>query len=178
MENTKVKKIYIVLTHTGTILSRITKVLTQNTYTHASLALDEGLNTLCSFGRLNPYNPFIGGFVYEGISFGTFKRFKNTRTVIYSIEVTNKEYSNLVKNIDSISNDRLKYKFNIIGLLCALFRIRWNRKNKFYCSEFVRYMLEISNIRNKEIQDIMRPEDFKQLKGLQLEYVGLLREYN
>lgn len=172
------KKIYIVLTHTGTILSRVTRILTKNKYTHASIALDENLDTLCSFGRLNPYNPFVGGFVYEGINFGTFKRFKNTRTIIYSFEVTNKEYDKLVKNIQRISNDRLKYKFNILGLLCALFRIRWIRKNKFYCSEFVRYLLETSNIRNKEVATVMRPEDFRKLNNLNIEYTGLLREYN
>lgn len=172
------KKIYIVLTHTGTVLSRVTRILTKNTYTHASLALDEHLDTLCSFGRLNPYNPFVGGFVHEGINFGTFKRFKNTKTIIYSFEVTNKEYDRLMKNIQHISDDRLKYKFNIIGLLCALFRIRWKRKNKFYCSEFVRYLFESSNIRNKEVARVMRPEDFRKLDNLNLEYTGLLREYN
>lgn len=32
-----------------------------------------------SFGRLNPYNPFWGGFVHESIDKGTFKRFYLTR---------------------------------------------------------------------------------------------------
>ena len=171
------KKIYIVLTYTGTVLSRVTKVLTHNTYTHASIALDENLDTLFSFGRLNPYNPFIGGFVYEGINIGTFKRFKNTKAVIYSLEVTNKEYDRLIKNINRISNNRLEYKFNVIGLIFALFRIRRKIKNRYYCSEFVRSMLEYSNIRNRDVALCMRPQDFSRLEGLQLEYKGLLREY-
>ena len=85
---TKTRKIYIVLTYTGTILSKIIRVYTKAEFCHVSLSLDKRLNKMYSFGRLNPYNPFIGGFVHEGINIGTFKRFKNTKAEIYEIEVT------------------------------------------------------------------------------------------
>ena len=42
------------------------------------LELDEDLTKMYSFGRLYPYNPFLGGFVHEGLDRGTFKRFKKT----------------------------------------------------------------------------------------------------
>ena len=71
------KKIYIILTHTGTTLSKIIKNYTKDEFSHVSISLDKDLNEMYSFGRLNPYNPFWGGFVHEGINFGTFKRFKN-----------------------------------------------------------------------------------------------------
>ena len=48
------KKIYIVLTYTGTILSRIIKVFTKKEYSHVSIALDQDLKYMYSFGRLNP----------------------------------------------------------------------------------------------------------------------------
>lgn len=89
------KKIYIVLTYTGTILSRIIRVYTKAKYCHVSLALDEDLNEMYSFGRLNPYNPFIGGFVHERINIGTFKRFKNTEALICSLELTDRQYKRL-----------------------------------------------------------------------------------
>ena len=54
------KKVYILLTHTGTILSKAIKLYTSHEYTHVSIALDEKLDRLYSFGRINPYNPFIG----------------------------------------------------------------------------------------------------------------------
>ncbi len=37
------KKIYIVLAHTGTLLSRIIRIRTGAEYTHSSIALDEDL---------------------------------------------------------------------------------------------------------------------------------------
>ncbi len=55
------------LTFTGTILSRVVKLYTKKEYSHVSIALDENLEEMYSFGRLNPYIAFIGGFVREGI---------------------------------------------------------------------------------------------------------------
>ena len=100
------KYIYIVLSHTGTILSRIIKLATGNEYTHSSIALNENLETMYSFGRLNPYNPFLGGFVQEGKSIGTFKRFKNTKVGVFKLEVTEKQYSELIENINYIDKNK------------------------------------------------------------------------
>ena len=40
------KKIYVVLSHTGTLLSRIIRLNTGAEYTHASIALDENLRKI------------------------------------------------------------------------------------------------------------------------------------
>ena len=85
------KKIYIVLSFTGTILSRIVKLYTRKEYSHVSISLDKDLKHMYSFGRLNPYNPFWGGFVQESPNYGTFKRFKNSKIKIYSMEVSDEE---------------------------------------------------------------------------------------
>lgn len=73
------RKVYIVLTYTGTILSRIVKMYTRREYSHVSIAFDEDLKEMYSFGRLNPYNPFIGGFVYERIDRGLLKKLKRLK---------------------------------------------------------------------------------------------------
>ena len=56
------KQIYIVLTHTGTVLSNIVKFYTKKDYTHVSISLDSEFKRLHSFGRLNPNNPFKAAF--------------------------------------------------------------------------------------------------------------------
>ena len=89
------KKIYIILTYTGTILSKIVKVYTRKEYSHVSISLDEDLTKMYSFGRLYPYNPFLGGFVHEGLDHGTFKRFKKTKTKIYSLEIPEEKYDKI-----------------------------------------------------------------------------------
>ena len=170
------KKIYIILTYTGTILSQIVKVYTRREFSHVSISLDENLTKMYSFGRLNPYNPFSGGFVHEKINQGTFKRFKNTKTKIYSLEVSEEKYKELEKLIKEMYNEKDSYKFNILGLIGILINHQVKRENYFYCAEFVKYVLEQSSI--IELPDLVKPEDFEKIYGLDEIYKGLLREYN
>lgn len=113
------KNVYIILSHTGTLLSRIIKLATGNEYTHSSLSLDESLEKMYSFGRLNPYNAFIGGYVEEGIKIGTFKRFKNTMTGVYRLQVTDEQYSEIIETLNYVRIHKQKYKFNTLGLAFA-----------------------------------------------------------
>ena len=122
------KKIYIVLTYTGTILSKVVKVYTRKEFSHVSIALDEGLKEMYSFGRLNAYNPFWGGFVHEGLDRGTFKRFKNTGTRVYSLEISNEQYELIEKEIEKFEFEKKKYKFNILGLIGVVLKRKMGRK--------------------------------------------------
>lgn len=173
----KSKKIYIVLTYTGTILSKIIKIFTRAEYCHVSLSLDKKLRKMYSFGRLNPYNPFIGGFVHEGINHGTFKRFKRTKAEIYEIEVTNTQYNKIKKLIADFKNKKDEYKFNRLGLILAGINYKYTRENRFYCSEFVKYLIENAEI-DLELKDIMKPIDFKKIIDDDFLYKGKLKNYN
>ena len=171
-----VQKIYIVLTYTGTILSKAVKLYTRKKYSHISLALDKELKEMYSFGRLNPYNPFIGGFVHESIDSGTFKRFKNTTTRIYSLVVTDEQYERLKNKIREVAENKNSYKFNILGLIAVMFNINLNRYKCFYCAEFVKYLLDSSNI-DIGLPEAIKPEDFYNISGSEDIYIGKLREY-
>lgn len=172
------KKIYIILTHTGTTLSKIIKKYTKDEFSHVSIALDVKLENMYSFGRLKPYNPFIGGFVHEYINKGTYKRFYNTKAKMYSLEVDELQYDKLKRIINDIEieNEKERYKFNILGLLAVGFNKKISIKRSFYCAEFVKYVMEKSGI-NINLPDIIKPEDFKKIDGLKLIYDGLLRKY-
>ena len=128
-----------------------------------------------SFGRLNPYNPFIGGFVKEGIDIGTFKRFKKTKTKIYSMEIPEEKYEQLESIIEQIQKEKNLYKFNIIGLLGVVLNVKIKREKYFYCAEFVKYVLEESNV--VELPELVKPEDFEKLDNINEIYKGILKEY-
>jgi len=169
-------KIYIVLTHTGTVLSRIVKLYTRKDFSHVSISLDKDLYQMYSFGRLNPYNPFWAGFVQEYPDKGTFKRFKNTKTEIYSVEISEEQYEIIENNINEMKLEKEKYKFNILGLFAVSINKKIKKENAFYCAEFVGYLIETAKI-NENLPEIIKPEDFKKLKGIEKVYNGLLREY-
>lgn len=170
------KKIYIVLTYSGTMLSRLIKIYTREKYCHVSVSLDEDLNEMYSFGRLRPYNPFIAGFVHENPSYGTFKRFKNTKTEIYSVDVTESQYNKVKEIINNFNSNNCRYKFNIVGLFAVAFHIKFKRKNSFYCAEFVKYVVDNADL-NMELPDIVKPTDFRKQDLMNLEYKGVLRNY-
>ena len=174
----KMKKLYLILTHTGTALSTIIKYYTKDEFSHVSIALDSDLKEMYSFGRLHPYNPFWGSFVHEEINKGTFKRFKKTKTEVYSFFVTDEQYDKAKKIITYFNENKRKYRFNFIGLACISIHKKVKRKNKFYCAEFVKHVLKSSGISEaNHLPVLIKPEDFKQLPGLRLEYEGLLRKY-
>lgn len=170
------KKIYIILTYIGTILSKIIKCYTGDEFSHVSISLDPQLKQMYSFGRLNPYNPFWGGFVHEGINIGTFKRFSKTRAKIYSLEIEDEQYEKLKYTIFYIKKLRKYYKFNTLGLFAVGFKIKIRSDKSFYCAEFVKYVLEQAKIQTA-LPDLVKPEDFKQIKNLKPEYDGYLRKY-
>ena len=62
------KKIYIVTTFTGTLLSCLIRNISKTPYAHVSIALNEYLRPMYSFGRLNPKTPIFAGFVEENIN--------------------------------------------------------------------------------------------------------------
>lgn len=170
------KKVYIILTHTGTIVSRLIKYYTRHEFSHVSIALDEELNKMYSFGRLNPYNTFIAGFVNEKIDAGTFKRFKKTKSAVYSLDITDEQYEKVEQAILKVEQERDKYSFNMLGLVYAAFDKKRNKEYCLYCAEFVKYVLEEAEI-ELGLPKVIKPEYFKSLPELKLIYKGMLKKY-
>lgn len=172
------KEIYIIVSQTGTILSRILKVITKAKYNHASISVDRSMKTMYSFGRLNPYNPVVGGFVKESPFFGTFKRFRKTKAVILSIPVTEEQHEALTVFLQYMYSHKRRYRYNYLGLLLALFSIAYKEKDCYYCSEFVRAMLDkFDIISENRFEKIVKPMSFLSLSEGKVIYSGSLKEY-
>ena len=171
------KKIYFVLTYTGTFLSRVVRYYTKEQYSHISIAFDEKLKEMYSFGRFHAYNPFIGGFVQESPDKGIYKRFPKTITKIYSLEVSDAQYQRMKEIILYFHDNKARFHFNTLGLFSVPFRMKWNRENHFYCAEFVKYVLENSNL-NISLPEFVKPNDFQNISGMHEVYTGILKEYN
>ena len=170
------KKIYFVLTHTGSLLSNCVKFYTKTNYSHVSISLDENLNNMYSFGRRHAYNPFYGGFVQESPRYGTFKRFKKTNAKIYSLEVSDKDYEKIKDIISKFDKNKNIYRFNMIGLIAVILNLNVKRRHHFYCAQFVKYVLDNTDL-DIDLPSITKPEDFQYINGSLCEYTGRLRDY-
>ena len=173
------KELYIVISQTGTLLSRILKLITGAEYNHASISLSRDLEKMYSFGRRHPYNPFWGGFVMESPHTGTFKRFSDTRVLVLSVSVSEKRYARIKSILDKMWKRRRKYSYNFVGLCLAYFQIVWKQENRYYCSEFVGDMLAKGRVNGMErlTSSIIHPVHFLQLPHTEL-YCGKLSEYS
>ena len=171
------KSIYLVMSQTGTVLSRTIKFISGKQYNHVSISLSENLDYMYSFGRKHPYNPFIGSFVVEGIDIGIFLRFKGTTCKVIKIEVTDMQYESLCSNLYDMIKNSSKYRYNLLGLCMAAFNVHVTFDNKFYCSEFVKYILEKSGIDVSMLPSIVHPTDFMNMDNVLL-YEGVLRNYS
>jgi hypothetical protein len=172
-------EIFILLTHTGSMLSRAIRTYTGEPYSHVSIAFDKELVEVYSFGRKKPDNPFFAGFVREDIRNGTFACFKNTTYALYSLQVTESQYYKLKDTVYEFSNRKDNTKYNLLGLLGVVFDFPISRKNSFFCSQFVAYALERSDIKifNK-CPSLITPRDFRTSRDLKLLHTGKLSNYN
>jgi len=169
------KKIYIVFSQTNTVLSRIIKIITKNEYSHVSISFDKACRTMYSFGRKYDNNPFYGIFKIENISEGLFKKC-NAKIAIYELEVSEKIYKNIKKNIKRIEKENKGY--NIFGLILAIFGLRVRRK-KYYCSEFIYNVLSDDNVKIiRKTKKSIRPRYiYNNIDDLKLIYSGRVNNY-
>lgn len=173
------KSLYIVVSQTGTILSRIVKWVTKDKYNHVSIATSEDLEDMYSFGRTNPYNPFHGGFVKEAPTTGTFGRFYKTKAVVVELPVPIDVFNSISEQLRDMYVCRNLYHYNYKGLFLAYFGKVREKKNCYYCSEFVQKLLSKYGYGLKKDEgELVCPNDFVNVPGGQLIYKGRLREYN
>ena len=177
-QTAQTRDVYIVLSQTGTLLSRILKWVTHAEYNHSSISLQADLGEMFSFGRLHAYNPFHGGFVRESTKWGTFKRFPKTRAMVMKVSVPEEDYWAMELRLSEMYENRKQYHYNFSGVLAAAFHKCLRRKNCYYCSEFVRdFIVEFGLATRDTFQDIVKPMDFLKEFSDKIIYRGELRAF-
>ncbi len=172
------RKIYIILSQSGTIPSRFLKKITGAEYNHVSLSLRADLQRMYSFARRYKYYPFWSGFVAESPTGGVFGRFPDAKIKVLEIEVTERQYESLSTTMEAMYRDRKHYHYDYLGVGLAYFRIHRRSKRNYYCSEFVKVMLRRHGIRAADaLPRVVQPIHFLDMPGANLIYSGSLREY-
>lgn len=169
------KKIYIVLTKTNTVLSRIIHLYTQSSFTHASIAFDASLSEMYSFGRKKETNPFFGGFVHENPSS---KMMSNAKCIIFSCDVTEEQFKLLQAEVEYYQSNKHYYKYNFLGLFSVACGLQLNRENALFCSQFVATLLDRVGLPlNGQPPCLMKPTDLTKLSFLRMYYEGNMKHY-
>ncbi len=168
--------LYIVLTRTNTVISRLIHLFTRDRYTHATLSLDKDLQEMYSFARKYTHNPFVGRFKQEHLEEGIYKKAKHLPGVVLEIEVPLKNYAEARDVVEQFIANRSRYKYNVRGLIYGLLNKPTTRDDRFLCSQFVYYVLNESGIVDFHIPaNLVRPDDFLDLDA-HIIYEGNLKD--
>ena len=172
------KTVYVLLTDTGTLFTKLIKRFTNAPYNHVSIVFDEKLNEIYSFGRKFPRNPLIAGFIREDVYFGTYRYFYNTRCQLLKIDVLSKEYFRIRNAIQNFINNKDLYSYNLLGLIGVVIRHPINQINKYFCSQFVAEVFEKSGLNLWNLPPaLVTPNDFFMHPRFELVYEGRLYDY-
>lgn len=162
----KQNHIYIVLTRTSSIVSKIIRIVKNDEYTHASISFDKKLNRMYSFGRKYSYFPFIGRFKHEYINRGLYKRCRTLPGVIIELEVSEQQYNRAEILLEQFISNSGLYKYNYMGLVHSLLNVSVHCDDRFLCSEFVYYIINESGIIDlKKSPNLIRPQNLLYVKG-------------
>lgn len=169
------RKIYLLLTDTGTVLNRVIKSYTGKPYNHASIAFDAALTEVYSFGRKTERNPFIGGFVREDLCSVLFRQ---AECAVYSLTVTKDQYQIMRRYVQEIYVQRERYRYNFIGLFGVMVQKPVERKHAFFCSQFVASVLKKGRVLylGKD-PSLLEPGELPYAGNFQLVYEGRVQDY-
>lgn len=171
--------IYLVFSKTGTWLSRAINRIGNIKYPHSSISFDESFSQMYSFGRINPNNPFSGGFVVESFYDGVFKKFSNCQCLIYRVRITKDQYAALQQEINSFLEKKENYSFNFLGLFGVIAHMPLKRKNKYFCSQFVsEVLIKSSVLKCDKIPELVSTKDLYFINDKEVIFEGMVRDYN
>ncbi|MRH42493.1 hypothetical protein GH741_07320 [Aquibacillus halophilus] len=172
------KVVYVLLTDTGTLFTKIIKWFTNAPYNHVSIVFDEELNEIYSFGRKDPRNPLIVGFIRQDVYLGTYRYFYNTRCLLLKVEVSSAEYIRFRSVIQNFNNNKDIYSYNFLGIVGVAINCPINQRNKYFCSQFVAEVFEKSGLSLWNLPStLVTPNDFLMNPYFKLVYEGRLYDY-
>lgn len=169
------KVVYIVLTETGSLLSKAIQLYTHENFNHVSISFDKELRKMYSFGRKRENNPFIGGFVHENPAS---KLLKDANCAVYACPVSEEQFLLLKNIVEHYEINKHEYKYNFIGLFGVACRLKLKRDNAFFCSQFIATLFERVGLSLcGKCPYFMKPTDFAKLPYMQLRYIGDVKNY-
>lgn len=173
------RSIYIMLSHTGTIFTRMISQYTKAAYNHVTLCMNKELQENYSFGRKIPWIAISGGFVKEIVDEGgVYDYFPKTQSQVYELTVSEKQYNNLQKELEAFQRNGRWYWFNVFGFIGVVLGRPMHLPGGYFCSEFVAEILKRSgiNLFNKP-SSLVTPVDFYYCDDLKLIFSGRLRNH-
>ena len=178
--NEKLYPVYVVVMHTGSVVSTVIKKATGDLYSHASISFDPSLTNMYSFGNKRiKGKAFANGFKKEDIH-NEFFSSRNIPYAMYMVPVTKEELVAMKKRLDYFVQNENKFSFDMIGLVKIFFGIADNPENRYFCSRFVMDVLNAGRPADPYTQEesLVKPQDLAETNFARYVMGGYLKDYN
>ena len=129
------KQICILLTKYSDWISSLVYYIGGQGYTHSSIALGDQPTQFYSFN--------YRGFAVETTEKHRRRGVRYSR--LYRLNVSDTVYERIEERIRHFLENREKYRYTRLGVLCCVLRIPLYWKNHYFCSQFVAELLSESN---------------------------------
>lgn len=155
------KSIYILLTRSDTLLSKAIRWVTDDPYTHVSIAFDRSLSPLYSFARKYASAPLPAGLVTKYLHTGFFAKHRDMPCALLELHVDEAVYNNARQNVEQMIQQSVMYQYSVVGLALCRLSIPHERQRHYFCSQFVgEILLHSGAITLPKPASLMRPLDY------------------
>ena len=155
------KPIYIILTKSRSLPSRLIAFCTGDRYTHAALAFDDDFASLYSFARRYASLPLPAGLVEEHLDRGFYRTQRGIPCEILRVMVPEQVYYAAKYRVRDMLCRAEDYRYSVLGLILCRLGIPADRRDRYFCSQFVAQVLsDAGALRLPKPPSLMRPADF------------------
>ena len=173
------RKIYILISQTGTLFSRSIKWYTKQPYNHGAISTDKHFPVFWSFARRWPRLPFPGCFVKEEFNKGTYALFPDTDCIVLAFDAEDEKVEKVDAILDEHINSKKRYGYNYLTLISTVLlgKVVESKHHRRTCMEFVAYALSESDIHefDKRIQLVHPMEVYNDFRE-NVVYKGKMRD--
>lgn len=169
--------LYLLLTRSGTLLSRTIAAMTCDTYTHVSIALDDDLDVFYSFARRHARLPLPAGLTCESPTRGYWGRHPGTPCILLALPVDSTVYARVERRIERMHAHADEYPYSLLGVMLCALGIPHHRSDHYFCSQFVGELLAASGaVDLPRDASLLHPDDFLALPAAEVVYAGTVSE--
>lgn len=161
----KYKKLFILISRFPDLGSSIISAIRGHYFTHASIALEEDMNTFYSF--------VVKGFIVEKITRYVKPGREPFPCQLYAIDVPEDVYYRVRFLIQTFVARKPDLSYARIGMTLSLFHIPFVKRNQYFCSHFVAHILKNAGaVPLHRFSTLYFPEDFRRIRGIRLLHSG------
>lgn len=149
------ESIYVLFSHTNTMMGRVIRLFTRHFYNHVSLAFDADLNTMYSFSRYHKNAALVGGFVVERPS----RYIENGKQPVYVklCRIERPDVGRIRALVEGMTKKPEKYIYNSFSAAYSILNKKHQAKDAFTCIGFVSWILNEPVDTIIELEERLRP---------------------